>query len=279
MCRDHGRRGDPWAVPRRPAACSRPARSTIRPRGRPRRPRSCEWSRPSPGVTSAGRDHVAGRKLLRHRPRGRGDLGARRNPTPCAAHRRRPVGRRRHPPLLRYVVRSDADRPVFLFLTIRPDEFGLGDRGGALRGGHGADGPRSTAAARTVQLVRNGGAPEARPRRSGRFRFPRPRCTCSPRACPSSSRSWPGRTARPAPSSRSMASGGSAATQPGSCRPRSGRSSIAARRDFRPGHGPRSVMERSSAGASAFETCGDPGAGGRWRDRRRGGGRQARGDE
>jgi predicted ATPase len=26
--------------------------------------------------------------------------------------------------LLRYVVRSDADRPVFLFLTIRPDEFG-----------------------------------------------------------------------------------------------------------------------------------------------------------
>ncbi len=98
------------------------------------------------------------------------DLGARRDPPAGAVHRRRPVGRRRHPPappLRRPGRRRSADLPV-------PDDpagrIRLGHRGGELRRRHGADGPRPALAARTVRLVRDGGAPQARPRRSGRGR-------------------------------------------------------------------------------------------------------------
>ena len=92
------------------------------------------------------------------------------HPPARAAHRRRPVGRRRHPPappVRRPERRRSADLPV-------PDDpagrVRIGHRGRELRRRHGADGPRPAAAARTVQLGRDGGAPEARPRRSGRGR-------------------------------------------------------------------------------------------------------------
>ncbi len=162
--------------------------------------------------------------------------------------------------LLRYVVRSDAERPIFLFLTIRPDEFAS----------------VTEAVNFVADMERMGLVRRLRPGRFGAFEtaellkrvlggpvepHPRPRCTSSPRAFPSSSRSSPERTARPGRSSRSMASGGSAATRPGSCPPRSGRSSIDARRDSRRGHGPRWATPRSSAAASAFEIFGRSGRG------------------
>ena len=208
------------------------------------------------------RDPVAGRQAPPGlRSRGRRDLDARGDAPACAAHRRRPVGRRRHPPaapLCRPERRRSADLPV-------PDDSAGrvrdGHRGGELRRRHGADGARPAASAGTVRLRRNGRAPEARPWRARSRPSPRPRCTSSPRACRSSSRSWPGRTARPARSSSSTASGGSAATRPGSCRRRSGRSSIAAPRDCLPGPGPRSAMPRSWAAASACATSGRSGPG------------------
>ena len=73
--------------------------------------------------------------------------------------------------LLRYVVRGDADRPIFLFLTIRPDEFASVTEAVNFV----ADMERMGLVRRlrpgTVQLGRNGGAPEARPRRPGRGRL------------------------------------------------------------------------------------------------------------
>ena len=82
--------------------------------------------------------------------------------------RRRPVGRRRHapaPPLRRPQRRRSPDLPV-------PDDpagrVRDRQRGRELRRGHGTDGSRPAAATGSLQLGRDRGAAEARPRRSGR---------------------------------------------------------------------------------------------------------------
>ncbi len=123
--------------------------------------------------------------------------------------------------MLRYVVRSDADRPIFLLLTVRPDELASVneavnfvadmERMGVVRRLR----PGRFGSVETAELLKRvlGGPIEA---------HPRPRCTSSPRGCRSSSRSLPGRTARPGRFSRSMASGDSVATRLDSCRPRCG---------------------------------------------------------
>ncbi len=110
--------------------------------------------------------------------------------------------------LLRYVVRSDADRPIFLFLTIRPDEFATVseavnfvadmERMGLVRRLR----PGRFTRSRPPSCSNGSSAARSSPR-------PRPPCTPSPRACRSSSRSWRGRTGKPARSSRSTARGGS----------------------------------------------------------------------
>ena len=97
--------------------------------------------------------------------------------------------------MLRYVVRSDADRPVFLFLTVRPDEFAKVpeavnfvadmERMGLVRRLR----PGRFSAVETAELLGTSSAGRSRRRR-------RRRCTPSPRACRSSSRSSAGRTAR-----------------------------------------------------------------------------------
>ena len=58
--------------------------------------------------------------------------------------------------LLRYMVRSDADRPIFLLLTIRPIEFATVTEAVALSSPTWKDGPRPTTPAGTVQLGRDG---------------------------------------------------------------------------------------------------------------------------
>ena len=193
--------------------------------------------------------------------------GARQDPPDRAAHRRRPVGRRRHAapaPVRRPERRRPADLPVPDHPAGRVRD---GHRGRELRRRHGADGPRPAAATRPIRSGRDGGAAEARARRAGRSRRRPRRCTSSPRACRSSSRSSPGRIARRARSSRSTASGGSAATRRGSSPRRSGRSSPAAPRACRRGHGRPSATRRSSAGASACATFVRSGARRRRRDR------------
>ena len=107
------------------AACSPRARSGTRPQGRRRRPRSDGWSRPSRGATSPGSRRLSpDAKLLRAFDLAGVAISALAGIRPLALliddvqwaddDTLR---------LLRYVVRSDADRPIFLFLTIRPDEF------------------------------------------------------------------------------------------------------------------------------------------------------------
>ena len=123
--RDHGRRGDPRAVPRRAEPVRRRAPSATPPRGR--RPR-----RAVRRVVEAisGRDERGfetlspDAKLLRAFDLAGVAIAALAGIRPLALliddvqwaddDTLR---------LLRYVVRSDADRPIFLFLTIRPDEF------------------------------------------------------------------------------------------------------------------------------------------------------------
>ena len=169
--RDHGRRGDPRAVPRR----AQPVRV-------PRHPRHGRGDAGRGLGAPGGRGHLGSRRTrvrepvtgcqapARLRPRGRRDLDPGGHPADRAAHRRRPVGGRRHPAaasLRGQERRRPADLPV-------PDDpagrVRIGDRGRQLRRGHGADGARPAAAARTVQLHRDGRAPEARPRRPGRGR-------------------------------------------------------------------------------------------------------------
>ena len=246
-----------------PAACSRPTRSATRPRGRPRRRRSGRVveaisGRDEPGFETLSPDA----KLLRAF-----DLGG---VAIAALARIRPIALLIDDVqwadddtlrLLRYVVRSDADRPIFLFLTIRPDEFATVTEAVNFV----ADMERMGLVRRlrlgTVRSARDGGAPEARPRRSGRGRVGRRDARPVRGRARSSSRSWPGPTARPERSSRSMASGGSAGTRPGSCPRRSGRSSTAAPRGSRRGPGRRSATRRSSAAASACATFARSGRG------------------
>ena len=115
------------------------------------------------------------------------------DPAARAAHRRRPVGRRRHapaPPVRRPERRRPADLPV-------PDDptgrVRHGHRGGQLRRRHGTDGPRPTDATWPIRSARDCRAPEARPRRSGRS------LVCGGDACPVRGRSVHRRGARPDP--------------------------------------------------------------------------------
>ncbi len=123
--RDHGRRGDPRAVPRRaePVRLDRDPRHRRGNAGGGRA--SAASSMPSPGATSPGS------RPCRRMPSSSGPSTSRASRSSTLA-RIQPLAlfiddvqwadddtlR-----LLRYVVRSDADRPIFLFLTIRPDEF------------------------------------------------------------------------------------------------------------------------------------------------------------
>ena len=202
-CRGHargraGHRQDAPAARRRRAR--RGARASRASRSRPtRRSAGRSWSRAACSRRGAIRDTAAGtpaepavRRVVEAisgrdepgfetpvarrqapaglRPRGRRGRAARRDPPAGAAHRRRPVGRRRHPaapPVRRPERRRSADLPV-------PDDpagrVRVGHRGRQLRRRHGADGPRPAAAARPVQLGRDRRAPEAGPRRAGRGR-------------------------------------------------------------------------------------------------------------
>ena len=261
--RGHGRRGDPRAVPRR----AQPVRVGRDPRhgrghaggGRP----SGASSTPSPAATSP-----ASRAC---RPT-RSSSG--RSTSPASRSRRsstiRPIALLIDDVqwadddtlrLLRYVVRSDADRPIFLFLTIRPDEFAAVteavnfvadmERMGLVRRLRlGRFGPLETAELLKRVLARSG-----RSRVGGGD------------AGPVRGRPVHRRGARPDPPRGGHAPAGrrrvAARPQRGPARPLGGSDAHRPSRRATPGpdHGRRSATRRSSAGASACATFARSGRG------------------
>ena len=198
-------------------------RVATRPPGRRRRPRSGAWSRPSRPRRARLRDPLARRQAPPGlRPRGRRDRAAL-----ASADRLLLIDDVQWADddtlrMLRYVVRSVAERPVFLFLTIRPDELATVPEAVNFV----ADMERMG----LVRRLRLGGSARSRRRAAPATVLGGPVEGQSAAAMHAQSEGvpfiveeLPGRTARPARSSRSRASGGSGGTRRDSCRPRCGR--------------------------------------------------------
>ena len=182
--RDHGRRGDPRAVPPRPEPV-RVGRDPGHGRGN-----TGGSGRPARGRGDLGARRTRVREPVARceapegiRSRGRCDRDALEDPADRAPHRRRPVGRRRHAPapaVRRPERLGPADLPVHDDPTRRVRH---GHRGRQLRRRHGTDGSRPTDATRPIRSPRNCRAPEAGARGPGRS------LVCGGDACPIRGRS------------------------------------------------------------------------------------------